>query len=102
VAVTSCNSLDKCVGIPRAFTPNGDGINDAIGPLANGCEIKDLLFQVYNRFGQKVFETTNLSKKWDGKIKGAEQPVGVYVYICSFISNGNEKNSVKGNFLLLR
>jgi gliding motility-associated-like protein len=102
VMVAACNAGDNCVGIPTAFTPNGDGINDAIGPVANGCPIQDLLFRVYNRFGEKVFETKDPGKKWNGKVAGIDQPTGAYVYICSFISNGTLKSSVKGTFLLLR
>ncbi|MGN6265640.1 MAG: hypothetical protein ACTHM5_08200 [Ginsengibacter sp.] len=49
-----------------------------------------------------MFETKDLGKKWDGKIGGIDQPVEAYVYICSFISNGTIKSSVKGIFVLLR
>jgi len=57
---------------------------------------------VYNRFGEKVFETKESGKKWNGKIRGVDQPVGAYVYICSFISNGTTRSSVKGSFVLIR
>ena len=102
MTVNACNAGENCIGIPTAFTPNGDGLNDAIGPLTNGCPIQDLLFQVYNRFGEKVFETKESGKKWNGKIRGVDQPVGAYVYICSFISNGTTRSSVKGSFVLIR
>ncbi|MGN6265641.1 MAG: hypothetical protein ACTHM5_08205 [Ginsengibacter sp.] len=39
IIANACNTGDNCIGIPNAFTPNGDGLNDAIGPLANGCPI---------------------------------------------------------------
>ena len=100
--VKACNTGDKCMGIPSAFTPNRDGLNDGIGPLINGCNIQDLLFQVYNRFGQKVFETREPGKKWDGKFRNEEQPEGVYVYLCSFVSGSDEKSNVKGSFMLIR
>jgi gliding motility-associated-like protein len=100
--INACNTGVNCIGIPNAFTPNGDGLNDAIGPVANGCPIHDLVFQVYNRFGEKVFETKELGKKWNGKIGDADQPAGAYVYICRFVSGGNTSSSLKGSFELIR
>ncbi len=74
--------------VPNAFSPNGDGINDkwTIEYLDTypGC-----IVSVYNRFGQKVFESTGYIKAWDGTIKGTPLPVGTYYYIIQ-PKNGRE------------
>jgi gliding motility-associated-like protein len=68
------------VFVPTAFTPNGDGRNDVLRPIAVGLT-KLEYFRVYNRWGQLVFETTINGKGWDGKIKGVDQGSGTFVWI---------------------
>lgn len=68
------------VFVPTAFTPNGDGKNDVIRPVAVGLS-KINYFRIYNRWGQLVFETTVNGKGWDGKISGVQQPTETYVWI---------------------
>lgn len=100
--VKACNTAEKCVMVPSAFSPNNDGYNDVIGPVLNGCLVKNLLFQIYNRWGQLIFETTDLNKKWDGKISNIDQPQGIYVFVCSFISNDNMPYTIKGTLALIK
>lgn len=70
----------KIVGLPNSFTPNNDRINDVFRiPPGNNFALKN--FSVYNRFGNLVFNTTDINKGWDGKYKGKDCPVGVYVYL---------------------
>ncbi len=65
--------------VPSAFTPNGDGKNDALKPLTVG--ITNLTyFSVYNRWGQLLFTTNQIGKAWDGTFNGLAQPSGTYVY----------------------
>ncbi len=71
------------IAVPNAFTPNGDGINDFLYPL-NAFSTTDLEFQVFNRFGQMVFETRDWTRKWDGTVGGAAQAVGTYVWILRY------------------
>ena len=67
------------VFLPNAFTPNGDGINDVL--LVQGKGIKLIkTFRIYNRWGELVFETTDLTEAWDGMHKGKLQDVGTFVY----------------------
>lgn len=100
--VKACNTADNCIAIPTAFSPNHDGINDAIGPVVNGCLIKNLDFRVYNRYGQMIFQTHEPGKKWNGRISGVEQPQGAYVFMCSFTTGDNVSRNVKGTFMLIR
>jgi gliding motility-associated-like protein len=70
------------VDVPTAFTPNGDGINDVI--YVDGWGIKKLIyFRVFNRWGQFLFESNDISVGWDGMYKGAPQNVDTYVYQVS-------------------
>jgi gliding motility-associated-like protein len=67
------------VDVPTAFTPNGDGINDLIN--VNGWGIKKLnYFRVFNRWGELIYETTDLKSGWDGVYKGVPQNMETYVY----------------------
>jgi gliding motility-associated-like protein len=64
--------------IPNSFTPNGDGLNDTFGAI--GEAIGEYTMQVFNRWGQLVFESNNYKNQWDGTYDGAQVPTGTYVY----------------------
>lgn len=65
--------------IPSAFTPNGDGVNDFFGVKAEG--IKTFNLQIFNRWGEVVFESENINNLWDGSFKGERiKNTDVYVY----------------------
>ncbi|MES2566075.1 MAG: PKD domain-containing protein [Bacteroidota bacterium] len=67
------------VDVPTAFTPNGDGVNDFIN--VDGWGIKKLnYFRVFNRWGELIYETTDLQSGWDGIYKGVPQNMETYVY----------------------
>src|SRR5690606_38473490 len=61
---------DGSIISPTAFTPNGDGRNDDFSPIMEGVDEDEYLFSVFNRWGEKVFETTSIYKKWDGTFNG--------------------------------
>jgi len=85
--------------VPTAFTPNGDTRNDILRPVLPGSASLEF-FQVYNRWGEKVFFTRTIGEGWDGKWKGKNQPASMYVWICRYIYNGTVFNE-KGSFMLL-
>ena len=59
--------------------------------------------QIYNRYGQVVFETTNAEGRgWDGRLNGVEQPFGVYVYTIEVTFTNGANESYSGNVTLLR
>lgn len=91
----------KDVWIPNAFTPNTDGLNDVFRPVFP-APVKNFLMTVWNRYGQKVFETTDMKAGWDGRFKGVNQPVGIYVYAMSFIDVDGHNVQKKGTVSLLR
>ena len=95
--------LKSCyIAVPNAFTPNGDGINDFLYPV-NAYKADDLEFSVYNRVGQRVFHTTDWTKKWDGTINGNPQDTGVYVWILKYTNRDTGKKVFqKGSTVLIR
>lgn len=90
------------IAVPTAFTPNGDGMNDYLFPT-NAYKARDLYFAVYNRSGNKVFETRDWTYKWDGTYKGNPQDPGTYVWFLYYthIETG-QKMEQKGTTVLIR
>ena len=86
--------------MPNAFTPNTDGLNDCFG-LKYWGNITRLEFSIYNRFGERVFYTTDPAKCWDGRCKGVLQDIGVYVYLIK-ATTACDVVDKKGTFTLLR
>jgi gliding motility-associated-like protein len=87
--------------VPTAFSPNGDGVNERFRALNQNIDRYNL--QVYNRWGEKVFETNVPGDGWDGVFKGVQQELGVYVWTCQYQLKGQTKlNLVKGNVTLMR
>lgn len=89
------------IGIPNAFTPNKDTKNDIFKPIINQA-IKQYSFVVYNRYGQKIFETHDYSKGWDGTYKGKDQPIGTYVYRILYTNIFGYESENNGTVMLLR
>ena len=76
--------VDNCpsYSLPNTFTPNGDGQNDLFIPYPF-CFIDEVEFVVFNRWGQKIFETTDPNLNWDGTdLNGKEVEAGTYYYTC--------------------
>jgi len=93
---------DNCyIAVPSAFTPNGDGLNDYLYP-ANAYKATNLLFRVYNRAGQVVFETNNPFIGWDGTYRGTAQPMDVYAYTLDATFFDGTKTRRKGDITLIR
>ena len=93
--------VDPDFYIPNAFTPNGDGLNDIIKPIAIGMKTIDK-FIVLNRWGQTMFSTTRTGKGWDGKVNGISQVTGTYIYYIEGKKFNNQNISTKGTFLLIK
>lgn len=87
--------------VPTAFTPNGDGRNDVLRPVAAGI-IKFEYFRVYNRWGQQVYATTTDRQGWDGRVKGKEQGTGTYVWLVRGVDYLGKVFFAKGTVTLIR
>jgi gliding motility-associated-like protein len=75
--------------IPALITPNGDGTND-IFKVFYGGQITDFTMTVFNRWGQKIFTSTDVDEAWDGTKNGTPQNTDTYLYIAKFRINGSE------------
>ena len=86
---------------PGGFTPNQDGLNDRIKPYYIG--IKKLeYFSIFNRWGELVFTTKDLSAGWNGIFKGSAQPSGTYVWMLKAIDYAGKVYQLKGSTTLIR
>ena len=88
------------VFVPDVFSPNGDGQNDILYVRAPG--IKELTFIIYDRLGEKVFESNDVTKGWDGTYKGNPLNNGVFVYYISATMLDNKQIKTKGDVTLTR
>ncbi|HMO61391.1 MAG TPA: PKD domain-containing protein [Ferruginibacter sp.] len=87
--------------VPTAFSPNGDGLNDVMKPVALG--IRQLnYFRVFNRLGQMVYTTTEIGKGWDGTFKGRLQDPASFVWMAQGVTYRGEVITKKGSVVLLR
>ena len=94
--------IDDCaLYTPKSFTPNGDGINEKFCTLTI-CPFEQYEFLIFNRWGELIFKTSNQTDKWDGKYKGSDCPVGVYVYLITYKFPSEETKKVYGSITLLR
>jgi len=115
--VSACPSVDSifisvradsnpCVGsyilVPNAFTPNNDGRDDLFKIISDNIRLQD--FQIYNRWGQMVFETANIDQGWNGTYQGQRSDAGNYVYWISYFdcSTTGKPKIIKGNIVLIR
>jgi len=86
--------------IPNVFSPNDDGLNDFIN--VHGRCITAYNLQIFSRWGEKVFETSNLENSWDGTYKGKKMDTGVFVYKADGVSIDGKSFKFKGNITLIR
>jgi len=88
--------------VPNAFSPDGDGINEIFRPIVTGYEEYELV--VLNRWGERVFKTSDAYIGWNGNIEnvGNQAPVGVYTYVVNVIDQNFEIVQKQGTVLLMR
>ncbi|NNC94111.1 MAG: T9SS type B sorting domain-containing protein [Chitinophagales bacterium] len=86
--------------IPNAFTPNNDGQNDILKIF--GPTIKNAFIQIYNRWGEKVFETSDQHISWDGSYRGELMNPGVYTIVAKLEFLDGSTEAYKGSVNLIR
>jgi gliding motility-associated-like protein len=103
-ADTACNPVQVLVNplldVPNAFTPGRFGQNSIV--MVRGFGIASMTFIIYNRWGQKVFESNDPNIGWDGTFKGNPQPMDVYAYTLQATFFDGTKTSKKGDITLIR
>lgn len=91
--------------IPNGFTADGNSKNDEFGPIMKGAADNNYSMTIYNRWGELIFETSDINERWDGKnmVTGNLCPLGVYVWNIQLtdIINSEDKKFI-GNVTLLR
>lgn len=87
--------------VPNAFSPNGDGLNDVF-KVECSLSQKLILFKIFNRAGQEIYNGTNLSQGWDGNFGGRPCDVGTYFYYIKLAFPGGDVRTYKGELQLLR
>jgi gliding motility-associated-like protein len=101
VVVREAGCDERHVFLPDAFTPNDDGVNDLLFLRSNS--LVDMYLVIYNRWGQKMFETTEQDVGWDGTYKGEKLPPDVYGYYLKYTCVGEtESRERHGNVSILR
>lgn len=88
------------VSIPTIFSPNGDGINDVVS--VKGLNIQQFRLIIYDRWGEKIFETGDKGKSWDGTRRGKALNSGVFVYILTGNFTNEEEFYQRGNITLIK
>ena len=100
VVVKNPDCDEPFIFVPSAFTPNGDGYNDVL--YVRGYAIESLTFTVFNRWGQKLFETTNPLEGWDGTFNGQPLPPDTYGYYVDIKCYNGGTFFKKGSVTLIR
>lgn len=95
-----CAPIYSRIFIPNAFSPNDDRLNDGFRPFC--VYIRQYHLTIYNRWGQKVFESNNPYDAWDGTYEGEQSENGVYVYILEALGADLQKYNLSGSFHLVR
>jgi gliding motility-associated-like protein len=110
--ITGCSASDEVtvnprracgtnIAMPTAFSPNNDGKNDVYKAVYTS-EPDAFELNIYNRWGERVFQTNNINSGWDGKFKGADAPVETYTWWISYTATDGSKKAEIGTFSLLR
>jgi gliding motility-associated-like protein len=100
IYVISIKCPDESVYVPNTFTPNADGNNDIL--FVRGVNISELYFAVYNRWGEMVFESTDINNVWDGTYRGKKLENGIFVYYLKIkLLSESEGINQSGNISLV-
>ncbi len=93
-------NYDPIMFVPNAFTPDGKGLNEIFKPSISGQ--KEYRMAVFNRWGQKLFETSDANVGWDGNVSGEPAQDGIYVYTIEFSDFRDKIYQFSGTIHLLR
>lgn len=93
----------ECIWAPNAFTPNLDGKNDVYN-IVGLCPLQEFHLLIVNRWGQVMYETTDINKGWDGNYKSEPMPIGTYFYIVDALPGipQAQKVHMTGDITLIR
>lgn len=93
---------DACIiFVPKAFSPNGDGINDKFR-IKNACNINEFSLKIYDETSHLIYEYEQVDHVWDGKLNGRPAPEGKYQWTISYKKDNSESASLQGSLVLIR
>jgi gliding motility-associated-like protein len=91
------------VYVPNAFTPDGDNINERVVPVMQGYKTEGYRFQIFDRWGEMIFSSTEPGAGWDGTFKGFSAKTDVYVWKLQVVSVAdNSTHSYTGHVTLVK
>ena len=88
------------IGVPNSFSPDNNGTNDIL--YVRGDGIEKMIFRIYNRYGQLVFESENQSNGWDGTFNTLDEKPGTFTYTLDYSLVDGSKGKLNGNVTLFR
>jgi gliding motility-associated-like protein len=94
--------IPYCIQVLKAFTPNGDAINDKWVIIKGQNCTKRVIAKVYNRYGGEVYENSNYQNDWDGNYRGKKITDGTYYYLLEITLLNDKKVYLKGDVTVLR
>ena len=100
LSCVTVNCGEPNIFIPNAFTPNDDGKNDQL--CFSGEWVQEFSIAIFTRWGEKVYESDDISACWDGRYKNNWCMPGVYVYHCRITCEDGQKSQFKGDVTLIR
>ena len=86
--------------MPNAFTPNNDDINDAFG--VKGIAINEFSISIFNRWGEKLYDSDDMDAKWVPNYMGKEVQMGTYIYVINYTDFDNKIYTKTGTINLIR
>lgn len=109
VTQNSCEASDTLqvfpgdcdVYIPTAFTPNNDNLNETFGVIDN-VTLQYFSMQIYSKWGQFIFSSNDVNKKWDGTFKGKKMPNGAYLWMLNYTNIHGRKFYDQGTVMIIR
>ena len=88
--------------IPNAFTPNGDGLNDIFKPVLTYVDDEEYVFSIFDRWGNLIFYTEEITVGWDGNINGKPAAAGIYAYSLTYRQSETKMYKTQGHVTLIR
>ena len=109
VSKNSCTASDTIqvlpgdcdVYIPSAFTPNDDNLNETFGVIDN-VALQYFSLEIYSKWGELIFKSNDVTKKWDGTFKGQKMPIGNYLWMLNYTNIRGRKFYEQGTVMLIR
>jgi gliding motility-associated-like protein len=98
----TCVSQTPVIFVPNTFTPNQDDHNETFKPFTYFVSENGYLFSIYSKQGEKVFETNNPQKGWDGSFKNSQVQNDNYVYYLKYVNGDGVLTEKTGVITLVR